>query len=53
MSIETYNELQAHLADTINRTDLSDAVTTFSPSALDSQIVRAISLKRLRCQRGF
>jgi len=53
MSIETYNELQAHLADTINRTDLSDAVTTFSPSALDSQIVRAISLAEQRVQNDL
>ena len=29
MSIENYNDLQAHLADTINRTDLSEAVNTF------------------------
>ena len=53
MSIETYNELQAHLADTINRTGLSDAVTTFSPSALDSQIVRAISLAEQRVQNDL
>jgi hypothetical protein len=53
MSIENYNELQAHLADTINRTDLSDAVTTFSPSTLDSQIVRAISLAEQRVQNDI
>jgi|TARA_R110000744_G_scaffold38382_2_gene87903 hypothetical protein len=53
MSIETYNELQAHLADTINRTDLSSSVTTFSPSTLDSQIVRAISLAEQRIQNDI
>eukprot|EP01050_Picozoa_sp_SAG11_P002825 SAG11_NODE_148_length_14747_cov_217.933517_2_plen_228_part_00 len=53
MSIETYNELQAHLADTINRTDLSSSVTTFSPSTLDSQIVRAISLAEQRIQNDL
>tara|TARA_R100000995_G_scaffold83557_1_gene59790 strand:+ start:2116 stop:2799 length:684 start_codon:yes stop_codon:yes gene_type:complete len=53
MSIENYNDLQAHLADTINRTDLSDAVTTFSPTSLDSQIVRAISLAEQRIQNDL
>ena len=53
MSIDNYNELQSHLADTINRTDLSDAVTTFSPSTLDSQIVRAISLAEQRIQNDL
>jgi hypothetical protein len=53
MSIENYNELQAHLADTINRTDLSDAVTTFSPTALDSQIKRAIAQAEQRIQNNI
>jgi hypothetical protein len=53
MSIENYNELQAHIADTINRTDLSDAVTTFSPTALVSQIKRAITQAEQRIQNDI
>ena len=53
MSISNYNELQSHLADTINRTDLSDAVTTFSPASLVSQIKRAISLAEQRIQNDI
>jgi hypothetical protein len=53
MSIENYNELQAHIADTINRTDLSDAVTTFSPTSLVSQIKRAIIQAEQRIQNDI
>ena len=44
MSVDNYSELQSHIADTVNRTDLSSSVTDYSPSALDSVIIRSISL---------
>ena len=53
MSITSYNELQAHLADTINRKDLSDAVTDFSPASLVSQIKRAVFSAEERIQNDI
>lgn len=48
MAIDSYDKLQAHIADRINRDDLSAAVTAFSPAALDSEIQRAIELAEER-----
>ena len=53
MSISNYNELQSHLADMVNRKDLSDAVTDFSPASLVSQIKRAIYTAEERVQNDI
>jgi len=38
MAIDTYNKLQAAIADTVNRDDLSADVTAFSPTQIDGAI---------------
>ena len=53
MSISNYNELQSHLADMVNRKDLSDAVSDFSPASLVSQIKRAIYAAEERVQNDI
>jgi len=53
MAVDTYAKLQSHLADTINRDDLSDAVTNFSPASLDSTIVRMIAQAEERVERDI
>ena len=43
MAVDSYAKLQAHIADTVNRDDLSSAVTEYSPAALESTIIRMIA----------
>lgn len=42
MAIDTFDKLQAAIADTVNRDDLSADVSTFSPATIDGMIKRSI-----------
>ncbi|MBL8630687.1 MAG: hypothetical protein JNM81_13710 [Rhodospirillaceae bacterium] len=53
MAIDNYNKLQAALADTINRDDLSADVTAFSPAQIDGAIKRAIAYAEKAIQRDI
>jgi hypothetical protein len=53
MAIDTYDKLQATLADTVNRDDLSADVTTFSPAQIDGMIKRAIAYGTATIQRDI
>lgn len=53
MAVDTYDKLQATLADTVNRDDLSADVTTFSPAQIDSAIKRAIDYGTRTIQRDL
>ena len=51
--ITSYNELQSHIADTLNRDDLSSTVTAFSPSSIPAMIQRAIAGAEERIQHDL
>jgi hypothetical protein len=51
MAIDTYAKLQAAVADTVNRDDLSADVTSFSPAQIDGAIKRAIAYGEKAIQR--
>jgi hypothetical protein len=53
MPIDTYNKLQAAIADTVNRDDLSADVTSFSPAQIDGAIKRAIAYAEKAIQRDI
>jgi len=53
MAIDTYDKLQAAVADTVNRDDLSADVTAFSPAQVDGAIKRAISYAEKAIQRDL
>lgn len=53
MPIDTYNKLQAAVADTVNRDDLSADVTSFSPAQIDGAIKRAIAYAEKAIQRDI
>jgi len=53
MAVDSYAKLQSHIADTINRDDLSDSVTAFSPASLDSTIVRMIAQAEERVEHDI
>ncbi len=53
MPIDNYNKLQAAIADTVNRDDLSADVTAFSPAQIDGAIKRAISYAEKAIQRDL
>jgi hypothetical protein len=53
MAIDTYDKLQAAVADTVNRDDLSAEVTTFSPTQIDGAITRAIAYAEKALQRDI
>lgn len=53
MAIDTYNKLQAAVADTVNRDDLSAEVSSFSPTQIDGAIKRAIAYAEKAIQRDI
>ena len=53
MAIDTYDKLQAAVADTVNRDDLSATVTEFSPTQIDGAIKRAIAYAEKALQRDI
>ena len=53
MAVDTYNKLQSHIADTVNRDDLSSSVENFSPATLDSTIIRAIAKAEERVEHDI
>lgn len=53
MAVDSYNKLQAALADQVNRDDLSADVTSYSPAQLDSVIKRAIEYSTATIQRDL
>ncbi len=53
MAIDTYDKLQAAVADTVNRDDLSAVVDSFSPTQIDSAIKRAIAYAEKSIQRDL
>ncbi|MDX2143021.1 MAG: hypothetical protein SFV19_06680 [Rhodospirillaceae bacterium] len=53
MAIDTYDKLQAAVADTVNRDDLSADVTSFSPAQIDGAIKRAIAYAEKTIQRDL
>lgn len=53
MSIDTYAKLQAAIADTVNRDDLSADVTAFSPSQIDGMIKRSIAYAEAAINRDL
>ncbi|MDX2224592.1 MAG: hypothetical protein SFV21_17705 [Rhodospirillaceae bacterium] len=53
MAIDTYDKLQAAVADTVNRDDLSADVTSFSPAQIDGAIKRAIAYAEKTLQRDL
>lgn len=53
MAIDTYDKLQATVADTVNRDDLSADVSSFSPATVDGMIVRSIAYATATMQRDL
>lgn len=53
MAIDTYDKLQAAVADTVNRDDLSADVTTFSPAQIDGAVKRSIAFAEATIRRDI
>jgi hypothetical protein len=53
MAIDTYAKLQAAIADTVNRDDLSADVSAYSPATIDGMVKRSIAYATATIQRDL